>query len=65
MISVNDQKIGWHPGMTAGDALREAGLEFPHLVLSIDGAVVPNNEIEDRALEDGASVNVMLIAHGG
>lgn len=65
MIRVNEISIDHRPGMTIEQALEAAGISFPHLVVSLDGNVVPNDDFDVTEIKDGAEVQVMLIAHGG
>jgi thiamine biosynthesis protein ThiS len=66
MIRVNNRdEIAWEEGLTAAVLLERFRYTFPHIVVKIDGAVVPPEEYATRAIRDGAEVQVIHLMAGG
>lgn len=66
MITVNDRdRVEWRKGMTVQDLLGEMGYTYVLITVTVDGALVPEDEYTTRAVPDGARVVVFHLAHGG
>jgi sulfur carrier protein len=65
MISVNGDRIQWHPGMTVRDVLREKKYVFPLLIVRIDGTLVPRSEYDEVGVPDDAKIDVIHLMSGG
>jgi sulfur carrier protein len=66
MIRVNDRwDIPWQPGMTVHDLLVACEFTHHYVVVSLNGATVPPDEVDARPLADGDQVQVIHIIGGG
>lgn len=66
MIRVNDRdEIEWEDGLTVSDLLERFRYTFVHIVVKIDGEVVPREEYPTRTIPDGADVRVIHLIAGG
>jgi sulfur carrier protein len=66
MIRVNDKwDVPWQDGMTVDDVLRACQFTHRHLVVSIDGHLVPPGDYDTRLVADGDKVKVVHVIGGG
>jgi sulfur carrier protein len=66
MIRVNDkQDIPWKQGMTVKGVLEACGFSHRHLVVSVNGKLVPPGEYESHPVVDGDQVRVVHVIGGG
>jgi len=66
MIHVNDKwDLAWQPGMAITDVLRACGFSYPHVVVSLNNALVPPTEYATQPVADGDEVKVIHIIAGG
>ncbi|MBN1815115.1 MAG: sulfur carrier protein ThiS [Anaerolineae bacterium] len=66
MICVNNRdEIAWEAGLTVSTLLERFRYTFPHIIVKIDGKVVPPVEYPTRAVPDGANVQVIHLIAGG
>lgn len=66
MLIVNDRdRIAWREGMTVQDVLDILRYDYVLMTVTVDGALVPEDEYARRLLPDGASLAVFHLAHGG
>lgn len=66
MIRVNDKwDVRWMPGMSVQDILKACAFTHHHIVVSIDGVLVPPAEYETQTLPDGAAMQVVHVIGGG
>ncbi len=66
MIRVNDKwDIPWQTGMTVKDVLKACGFTHHHIVVSINGALVPPGEHATQSVADGDQVRVVHVIGGG
>jgi sulfur carrier protein len=66
MILVNQRDhITWYDGMTITDLLERMNYTFPHIIVSIDGVIVPPDTYESQTLPDEADVRVIHLMAGG
>jgi sulfur carrier protein len=66
MIRVNNKwDIPWEQAMTVKDVLLACGFTHHHLVVSIDGKLVPPGEYASQSVADGDQVRVVHVIGGG
>jgi thiamine biosynthesis protein ThiS len=66
MIRVNDKhEIAWQPGLTVRGVLEALAFTHRHIVVSVDGTMVPRAEYDSYPVPDGADVRVIHILGGG
>jgi sulfur carrier protein len=66
MIRVNNRdEIVWEEGVTVSILLERFRYTFPHIIVKIDGQVIPPVEYPTRAIPDGADVQVIHLIAGG
>lgn len=66
MIRVNDKwDVPWQTGMTVNDVLKACGFTHPHIVVSINGMLVPPDEYAGQSVVDGDQVRVIHVIGGG
>ncbi|HEC33419.1 MAG TPA: thiamine biosynthesis protein ThiS [Chloroflexi bacterium] len=66
MIRVNDRdEVEWEEGLTVSALLEGFRYTFPHIIVTINGEVVPLREYPIRAIPDGADVRVIHLIAGG
>lgn len=66
MILVNNRdEIEWEEGLTVSALLDRFRYTFPHIIVKIDGQVVPREQYPTRTIPDGANVQVIHLIAGG
>lgn len=66
MIRVNDKwNVPWQDGMTVGKLLEACEFTHHHIVVTINGIVVPPDEFATRQVADGDQVRVVHVIGGG
>lgn len=66
MILVNRRdEVPWEEGMTVSCLLDRLRFSFPHIIVSIDGELVPREEYATRAIPDASDVRVVHLMAGG
>ena len=66
MICVNNRdQIEWEEGLTVSGLLERFRYTFPHIVVSVNGEVVPREDFATRPIVDGADVRVIHLIAGG
>jgi len=65
MIKINDEEIKWRKGMTVRDAMNQVHFTFPLVVVSVNGMIIPPDELENRVLKDGDEIMVLHLTSGG
>jgi thiamine biosynthesis protein ThiS len=66
MIRVNDKwDLASRPGMTINDVLNACQFTYQHVVVSVNGALVPASQFASHLVEDGDQVSVIHIIAGG
>lgn len=66
MILVNNRdEMAWEEGLTVSDLLERFHYTFVHIIVKIDGEVVPREEYPTRTIPDGADVWVIHLIAGG
>ena len=66
MIRVNNRdEIEWEEEVTVSSLLARFRYTFPHIIVSINGEVIPREEYPARTIPDGADVRVIHLIAGG
>ena len=66
MITINNRdKLEWKEGMTVRGLLDEMGYSYTLITVTVDDHLIPEHEYDSFVIEDGASVGVFHLAHGG
>jgi len=66
MIRVNDRdEIEWEEGLTVSALLERFRYTFPHIIVTVNGKVVPPAEYPARTISDGSEVRVIHLIAGG
>ena len=66
MILVNNRdEVEWEDGLTVSALLERFRYTFPHIIVKIDGEVIPPAEYPARTIPDGADVWVIHLIAGG
>ena len=66
MIRVNDRdEIEWEEGLTVSALLERLHYTFVHIIVKIEGEVIPRVEYSTRTIPDGADVWVIHLIAGG
>jgi sulfur carrier protein len=66
MIRVNDKwDISWQDRMTVDDVLKACQFTHHHVVVSINGKMVPPGEYRTQPVSDGDQLRVVHIIGGG
>lgn len=66
MICVNNRdEIPWEEGLTVAALLEQLRYTFPHIIVKIDGVVIPPAEYPAHTIPDGADVRVIHLIAGG
>lgn len=65
MITVNGDRLDWHPGITVRDVLVLKNYKFRMLVTKINGILVKRADYDTTTIPDGADVQVIHLISGG
>jgi sulfur carrier protein len=66
MIRVNDNwDVPWHPGIKVEDVLTACDFTYPHLVVLVNGVLVPPDEYAIHSITDGDQVKAVHVIGGG
>lgn len=66
MVRVNNRdEIEWEEGMTVSTLLERMRYTFAHIIVTINGEVVPRSEYPTRPVPDGSDVRVVHLIAGG
>jgi sulfur carrier protein len=66
VILVNNRdKVEWEEGLTVSALLERFRYTFPHIIVKVDGEVVPREEYPTRTIPDDADVWVIHLIAGG
>jgi sulfur carrier protein len=66
MIRVNNRdEIAWEEELTISVLLERFRYTFPHIIVKIDGEVVPPVQYPTRTIPDEADVQVIHLIAGG
>ncbi len=66
MIRVNDKwEVPWRAEMTVQDLLVACEFTYQHIVVTVNGTLVPPGEYVTHAVADGDEVRVVHVIGGG
>ncbi len=66
MITVNNREIEFHQGMTAAEALKEAGEILDSMtIVFMDNKVIQHEELYEEILEGVENIRLLKIVSGG
>ncbi|RLC98251.1 MAG: thiamine biosynthesis protein ThiS [Chloroflexi bacterium] len=66
MIRINDRdEIEWEKGLTISGLLERFRYTFAHIIVKINGEVIPRKQYPTRAIPDDADVWVIHLIAGG
>ena len=66
MITINRREtLPWHATLTVRDVLVAMKYTFPHVVVSINGTLVPHDAYDTTHVPDQADVRVVHLLAGG
>jgi sulfur carrier protein len=66
VILVNNRdEVEWEEGLTVSALLERFRYTFPHIIVKVDGEVVPREEYPTRIIPDDADVWVIHLIAGG
>jgi sulfur carrier protein len=66
VILVNNRdKVAWEEGLTVSALLERFRYTFPHIIVKVNGEVVPREEYPARTIPDDADVWVIHLIAGG
>jgi sulfur carrier protein len=66
VILVNNRdKVEWEEGLTVSALLERFRYTFPHIIVKIDGEVIPREQYPTRTIPDDADVWVIHLIAGG
>ena len=66
MIRVNNRdEFEWEDGLTVSRLLERMRFSFPHIIVTVDGEVIPTEQYSTREIPDGANVRVVHLIAGG
>lgn len=66
MITLNKrEELEWHEGLTVAELLTVKTYTYPHIIVSINGQVVPHDAYAETLIPDGADVRVIHLIAGG
>ncbi|MBI1754497.1 MAG: sulfur carrier protein ThiS [Acidobacteria bacterium] len=65
MITVNEEPLAWHEGMTVREVLTAKNYRFPMLIIHVDDALIQKQDYGTATIPDGAVVKVIHLISGG
>ena len=66
VILVNNRdKVEWEEGLTVSALLERFRYTFPHIIVKINGEVIPREQYPTRTIPDDADVWVIHLIAGG
>ncbi|MGC9399541.1 MAG: sulfur carrier protein ThiS [Anaerolineae bacterium] len=66
MITINKrEKLDWQPGMTVQDVLDALNYTYTHIIVSVNGTVIPRAAYKSASIPDEADVRVIHLIAGG
>jgi sulfur carrier protein len=66
MIRVNNRdELEWEEGLTVSALLERKRFTYPHIIVTIDGRVIPREEYATCVIPDGSNVRVVHLIAGG
>jgi sulfur carrier protein len=65
MIRINEEKIEWREGMTVRDAMNEVKYSFPLVIVSVNGKVIEQKQLDKYIINDNDKIKVFHLISGG
>jgi len=66
VLIVNERdRVEWRDGMTVQDVLDALRYDYVLMTVTVDGALVPEEEYSLRLVPDSSKLAVFHLAHGG
>jgi len=65
MIRVNEEPIPWREGMTVSDVLKACRYNFPMIIVSINGMIVPRDQYATHKVNDNDEIKAIHVYGGG
>jgi thiamine biosynthesis protein ThiS len=66
MIRINDRdEVSWEEGLTVSNLLERLRYTFAHIIVKVNGEVIPREEYHICTIPDGADVWVIHLIAGG
>jgi sulfur carrier protein len=66
VIRVNNrQEIEWREGMTVSDLLQSLNYTYHHIIVKVNGELVPRDSYATYPVPDGADVKAIHLIAGG
>jgi sulfur carrier protein len=66
VIRVNGrEEIEWRQGMTVSDVLESLNYTYHHIIVNVNGELVPRSSYEAFVVPDGADVKAIHLIAGG
>ena len=61
----NRDEVEWEPGLTVSALLERFRYTFPHIIVKVNGEVIPRQDYPTSVIPDGADVRVIHLIAGG
>ena len=61
----NRDEVEWEPGLTVSALLGRFRYTFPHIIVKVNGEVIPRQDYPTSVIPDGADVRVIHLIAGG
>ena len=65
MIRINEETIEWREGMTVRDAMNEVKYSFPLVIVSVNGKVIEQKNLDKHIINDNDKIKVFHLISGG
>jgi len=66
MVTINNRdRLEWREGMTVRELLDQLGYTYVLITVTVNGALVAEEDYGSHLVPDGAEVTVFHLAHGG
>ena len=64
-ITVNDNVVEWHDGLTIFELLRIMNYTFPMLVVKVNGSIIKRDQYKSFIIPDNSDIKVIHLMSGG
>ena len=66
MVTINNRdRLEWREGLTVRELLDQLGYTYVLITVTVNGALVAEEDYVSHVVPDGAEVTVFHLAHGG
>ena len=66
MVTINNRdRLEWREGLTVRELLDQLGYTYVLITVTVNGALVAEEDYASHVVPDGAEVTVFHLAHGG